>query len=36
LSDLVEMGGPLVLGGLSGALVYFISSTPKEEEPKAE
>lgn len=32
--DLVEMGSPLVLGALSGALDYFISSAPNAEDEK--
>lgn len=36
LNDLVEMGGPLVLGALSGALVYFISTAPKNDNASSE
>ncbi len=36
LNDLVEMGGPLILGALSGALVYFISTAPKEADSSQE
>lgn len=30
LDDLVEMGGPLVLGFLSAALVYLLATAPNE------